>query len=273
MSKSIYSSITIALLVLSICALETLNTNAQIQELCQISVLKEADPIDGTPFELQVFNDDVLFLQEIIFDGLLINISFLTFGTTITLTEVVPDDWRLADIVCTDPVNMNVGEFEDGSIDLQCIENPGENSSVLCTLMNTTSCGVEVIKRSELAMDFPFEFNAPGSDIPEFTLQDPSADSLTVSIPPGDTVDITENVPGGWMLDSVECTQAPGMSSSPISNGVAVSCESADLIECTFTNSFVRNVPTLNEWGLIALAGVMGLVGFIVIRRRAVVSQ
>lgn len=31
-----------------------------------------------------------------------------------------------------------------------------------------------------------------------------------------------------------------------------------------------RNVPTLSEWGLIAMAGILGIVGFIVIRRRAV---
>jgi len=29
-----------------------------------------------------------------------------------------------------------------------------------------------------------------------------------------------------------------------------------------------RNVPTLSEWGLIAMAGVLGIVGFMVIRRR-----
>jgi len=27
-------------------------------------------------------------------------------------------------------------------------------------------------------------------------------------------------------------------------------------------------VPTLSEWGLIAMAGVLGIIGFIVIRRR-----
>ena len=31
---------------------------------------------------------------------------------------------------------------------------------------------------------------------------------------------------------------------------------------------FTRNVPTLSEWGLIAMAGILGLVGFMVIRRR-----
>jgi len=32
----------------------------------------------------------------------------------------------------------------------------------------------------------------------------------------------------------------------------------------------VRNVPTLSEWGLIAMAGILGIIGFMVIRRRKV---
>ena len=35
---------------------------------------------------------------------------------------------------------------------------------------------------------------------------------------------------------------------------------------------FVSNVPTLSEWGLIAMAGVLGIVGFMVIRRRKVTA-
>ncbi len=33
-----------------------------------------------------------------------------------------------------------------------------------------------------------------------------------------------------------------------------------------------RNVPTLSEWGLIAMAGILGIVGFIVLRRRRVAA-
>lgn len=33
-------------------------------------------------------------------------------------------------------------------------------------------------------------------------------------------------------------------------------------------SGFTRDVPTLSEWGLIAMAGVLGVVGFIVMRRR-----
>lgn len=35
---------------------------------------------------------------------------------------------------------------------------------------------------------------------------------------------------------------------------------------------FIRQVPTLSEWGLIALAAVLGIVGFMVIRRRQVTA-
>jgi len=33
-----------------------------------------------------------------------------------------------------------------------------------------------------------------------------------------------------------------------------------------------RQISTLSEWGLIAMAGILGLVGFIVIRRRRAVA-
>jgi hypothetical protein len=33
-----------------------------------------------------------------------------------------------------------------------------------------------------------------------------------------------------------------------------------------------RNIPTLSEWGLIAMAGVLGIVGFMVMRRRKVTA-
>jgi hypothetical protein len=58
-------------------------------------------------------------------------------------------------------------------------------------------------------------------------------------------------------------------------NPVPVECPSEDIIpgalcnfdtgQCQFVPS---NVPTLSEWGLVAMAGVLGLVGFFVIRRR-----
>ncbi|HSC34881.1 MAG TPA: IPTL-CTERM sorting domain-containing protein [Thermodesulfobacteriota bacterium] len=34
----------------------------------------------------------------------------------------------------------------------------------------------------------------------------------------------------------------------------------------------VSNIPTLSEWGLIAMAGILGIAGFIIIRRRKAVA-
>ncbi len=48
-------------------------------------------------------------------------------------------------------------------------------------------------------------------------------------------------------------------------------------VVCNVSNQCVpyvqtRNVPTISEWGLITMAGILGLVGFIVIRRRKVTA-
>jgi len=40
---------------------------------------------------------------------------------------------------------------------------------------------------------------------------------------------------------------------------------------CPFV-TITRNVPTLSEWGLLTMAGVLGIVGFMVIRRRKVTA-
>ncbi|MGB3729330.1 MAG: IPTL-CTERM sorting domain-containing protein, partial [Thermodesulfobacteriota bacterium] len=38
--------------------------------------------------------------------------------------------------------------------------------------------------------------------------------------------------------------------------------------EAGVCSGFARDVPTLSEWGLIAMAGVLGVVGFMVMRRK-----
>jgi len=37
---------------------------------------------------------------------------------------------------------------------------------------------------------------------------------------------------------------------------------------CIPTGSTADNIPTLSEWGLLAMAGIIGIAGFIVMRRR-----
>ena len=54
--------------------------------------------------------------------------------------------------------------------------------------------------------------------------------------------------------------------------GCLVSGTDAGVV-CTFLNRVSpANVPTLSEWGLIAMAGIVGIAGFMVIRRRKVAA-
>lgn len=74
----------------------------------------------------------------------------------------------------------------------------------------------------------------------------------------------------GWQLVDIECDSVPGVSTEIFQNGVTTHCLSEGFITCTFTNVFaVSNVPTLSEWGMIAAAAGLALVGvFFAMKRR-----
>ena len=42
--------------------------------------------------------------------------------------------------------------------------------------------------------------------------------------------------------------------------------------ETGLCSGFSREVPTISEWGLIAMAGILGVIGFMVVRRRKVAA-
>jgi len=52
-------------------------------------------------------------------------------------------------------------------------------------------------------------------------------------------------------------------------NSITATCLDDDSGSCTFTNVIPpRNVPTLSQYSLIAMAGVLGLIAFAVLRRK-----
>ncbi len=63
--------------------------------------------------------------------------------------------------------------------------------------------------------------------------------------------------------------------------GDGLFCPINDVVDDAFCNEAGQcivgppptDVPTLSEWGLIAMAGILGIVGFMVIRRGAVVNS
>jgi len=76
-------------------------------------------------------------------------------------------------------------------------------------------------------------------------------------------------VPEGWELVDIECS-GEGVLIEPIENGRNFTClKDFDMASRTFRNEGPPPiVPTLSQWGLIAMAGILGIVGFMVIRRR-----
>lgn len=138
-------------------------------------------------------------------------------------------------------------------------------------------CNVEICKiapqlpepESEVELVF-FDFTEiRGDSVTEFTL---AANSKCTggSFFVGDSAEIIEDPLEGWQLFDVDCTTSPGISTTFIENGVSVSCVSQGFISCTFTNLRVPAIPALSEWGMIAAAGGLVLIGvFFAVRRRA----
>ena len=136
------------------------------------------------------------------------------------------------------------------------------------------TCAMRICKDAEDdAGEIPFSFEAEqGGAISDFTLFSES-ECIVLLFGPTDSMTITERPTRGFVLDSVVCE---GFSSpvviTEIDNGIIAECNSAnDEGTCTFVN--VRGltstaIPTLSEWGLISMAGIMGIIGFFVAMRR-----
>ena len=139
-------------------------------------------------------------------------------------------------------------------------------------------CDIIIQKEADPADNTPFDFLITGDHPGEFTLKDPSASSTIIPIGFEDIVTVTEEVPSGWILDeNIECTKAELITVTNVPNGRTFKClnesTSVKTVTCTFFNvNIERNVPTLSQWGLIAMAGILGIVGFMVMRRRKVTA-
>ena len=131
------------------------------------------------------------------------------------------------------------------------------------------ACIVNIVKEALPADNTGFTFNR--SDDGQFVLRDPGGTTQEITVFVGTPVTVTEQVPPGWILDDIQCSEE-GLDISDVENGVTITCLTIVLeAGCTFFNVRVTtNVPTLSEWGLIAMAGILGIVGFMVIRRRKV---
>ena len=144
------------------------------------------------------------------------------------------------------------------------------------------ACGVTTCKSAPLLppaeseedlVFFPF-VEIRGNSRYEFTLAANSR-CTGAGLETGESNVIIEEPLEGWRLVDIECDSAPGVSTEIFQNGVTVRCLSEGFITCTFVNATnVSNIPTLSEWGMIAAAAGLGLVGlFFAVRRRRLIRD
>ena len=135
-------------------------------------------------------------------------------------------------------------------------------------------CTVVVVKQTNINTQQSFDFfvDYPAGPDFEFSLLTGEADFVGINI--GDQAVISEDVPEGWELESVNCDDGGSGINVFVDedNQVIASCIQAGTSTCAFNNVAVqvsRNVPTLSEWGIIAAAAGLGLIGlFFAVRRR-----
>ena len=135
-------------------------------------------------------------------------------------------------------------------------------------------CPFTLAKQAEGAGDLEFTF----------TLVDPDGNGEIISLTDGESLPgvlsagligtITEEPAPGWFLADVVCEGMNGLVITEIEGGIEVECvePSEEVVVCTFINlQRLANVPTLSEWGMIAAAAGLGLIGFLAVRRRRAV--
>lgn len=138
-------------------------------------------------------------------------------------------------------------------------------------------CRGQITKDAEGGGATPFHFivtQEGGEVLFEGDLVD--GESTGGGIEQGLPVTVIEEPAEGWELVDVICTPAEGMETDVIRGGVVFTCVSPteEISNCTFVNESTggsATIPTLSEWGMIAAAAGLGLVGFFAVRRRRAV--
>ena len=122
----------------------------------------------------------------------------------------------------------NIEELPDGTTGLEILAE-------VCPGGNLAENGTAVIETDEIAVSIPDPFR-------EFRVEE--SDLLFCSI-----------------TKSLETVGALGLTVEQFEN-----CALQLVLACSLTDP--RPIPTLSQWGLIALAGVLGVLGFVAIRKK-----
>jgi hypothetical protein len=209
-----------------------------------ITVVKDAEPADGTDFTISLGGDGAgsILLDDIEpQDGDVAQSSetFAFVPGNYTLTEEPLPGWTLDDLTCT---TSDTGEPVDETGDVATI-NLDAGEDVTCTFTNTGQQGTITIVKDATpddAQDFSFSGNSP---LNSFSLDDdadgtlPNQESFIV---PVGSYSVQEIDVSGWDLTAITCVtdDAGDTSSVDLSNNlVTIDVDADEDITCTFTNT------------------------------------
>lgn len=114
-----------------------------------------------------------------------------------------------------------------------------------------------------------FRFTVSGDLSREILVQPENTEFFDIQV--GDFVSVAEDTPEGWVLRDISCRTNGGTTVSTTAKAADITCdESGSQAFCTFSNTAAEAVPTFSLWGVIALVAVLGLAGFMVLRRRLI---
>jgi len=138
------------------------------------------------------------------------------------------------------------------------------------------SCSISICKSADDSdgILFPFVQESTGGSIPfELTGVDDQGSCSEISIPLNDEASVFELPVFGWSLADIDCNLI-GVNYEITEGGVVIECLTPTANgTCTFLNvpgeiTPVTNIPTLSEWGAIAMTGILGAIGLYVAARR-----
>ena len=140
----------------------------------------------------------------------------------------------------------------------------------ISTGAGATECSIVTTKVAPGAGDYEFVFDGIEDGPFQFTMADGgSAGSFFVN---GDFVIITEKPQNGFRFGGITCESQPGIIVTQIVNGWTIQCvdENNGAAVCdVFNVPFSNPIPTLSQWGMIAAAAGLGLIGvFYAVRKR-----
>jgi hypothetical protein len=117
---------------------------------------------------------------------------------------------------------------------------------------NISNCGGLTIEKVTVGGQGAFDYDSDTLPDETFTLTTTApgaagADSIIYTGLLAGTYDATEDVPDGWVLDSIECVGTEDWSGDESTGELSVTIEADDDVTCTFTNSAKASLTIVKE--------------------------